>query len=279
MLTFFIGQDKFSASNFLSLFIIASLSFGALWVLANDPYRLENCDIHHPRTHATLALLIITIFAVPIILLTIEKDPPFIFMAFFIGIMGAALGVLQRLDFQSIEANLLFQNLPKILENAKGEDALVDITTTQKRVAIVDHTTKEKRLLSTQVQADPEQSFKLHQSIVQQIYISISIGGILGVFGLIVMTAFNHLPLLPEFSIDSQTICDTIKKSDCTAVLSFDLWVQLKPINYGYALFVCILFGYAQRLSSSILNRAEDIAGEFISSFEPGAIEHNNGSD
>lgn len=94
----------------------------------------------------------------------------------------------------------------------------------------------------------PKHSLSLHDDIIFQCYRSIAVAGVFAVFGLIVMTAFGE----PFYTLKGQS-CDTL-----------DCWLGLRPANYGLALFICILFGYSQRLWSGLLNKAEEVATEYV---------------
>ena len=268
-------KSFFSADSLkLSTFAIFILLAGIVFVYGHDPYRKDHSKILHPRTHATMLLLFLTVIAIILAIETVsvstdsksaspvekvseptssgeidsesadnESAPPFIWMAFFIGTLGAALGALQRLDVSDAEANLLLENLGKI---EQSEDKKVTIL----RTLIADESEKN------QVIVDRDSSMKFHDRLVQQIYISVAIGGILGVFGLIVITALPEITksLLPEFT-DKNTATNLSK------------WLTLRPsdnVDYSLAVLFCIVFGYSQRLSKSVLNRLEHTAEELL---------------
>ena len=111
----------------LSAVAVVFLLAAMVLVYVLDPYRKDGSDILHPRTHATLILLYLTVIAIGLAIQTVTAQtgtatPPFIWMAYFIGTLGAALGALQRLDVSDADANLLLENIGKIKRDKEEKE-------------------------------------------------------------------------------------------------------------------------------------------------------------
>ena len=232
----------------LSAVAVVFLLAAMVLVYVLDPYRKDGSDILHPRTHATLILLYLTVIAIGLAIQTVTAQtgtatPPFIWMAYFIGTLGAALGALQRLDVSDTDVNLLLENIGKL---KKDKSTYVTIVASKAK----------GQSESQDISINREQGLKFHARLVQQIYISVAIGGILGVFGLIVISSIPGLfkSIWPVLSSNA----DASNLSD---------WLKLRPqstVDYGKAVLLCIVFGYSQRLSRSVLNRLEETADDLL---------------
>lgn len=250
------GADIFSKQSNLGVVAVVFLLAGMGLAYALDPYRKDGSDILHPRTHATMCLLYLTVIAIGLAIRTVSLEtgavsPPFVWMAFFIGTLGAALGALQRLDVTDGNANMLLENLGKV----KNQNADQFGEQNSEFVTIPVNKNTDKNTTNSII-LNRDLSLKYHSRLVQQVYLSIAIGGILGVFGLIVITAFPDplTSILPAFSADSDS-------SNLTS------WLMMRPqtdADYSKAVLICIVFGYSQRLSRSILNKLEQSSEQIL---------------
>jgi len=280
------GPDDDIINTLCSVVVIFSL-ISAIIVFYKDPYRKDydasknKTEIYHPRTHATLALLALVIVAVPLIefSVTAAKTPPFIFAAFFIGTIGGAMGVLHRMDFSTIESQLLFENMQRIQNQADSQNDTETYQVGEVGFRFKQSPDKDKDGKAYEKQyasVVPQHCLSLYGDMLFNCYRSIAVAGVFAIFGLIVLTAFGNSLEISMFehpvgakqsqtcqsSDGQQTQPENETKSVSTSTLS--CWLNLRPNNYGFALFICILFGYSQRLWSSILNRAEEMAIEYV---------------
>jgi len=280
-------------TNVLTISVVVFCFIGALIVFHSDPYRKDyesGTQIYHPRTHATLTLLALIISAVAMICFALPTKaitPPFILTAFFIGTIGGAMGVLQRLDFVSVESQLLFENMQFIqnkvddANKTKTDDdsesvSKTKLSTETQELGEVGYRFDPKLSADTTVKklyasVTPRNALSLHTRIVFQCYRSVAVAGVFAVFGLIVLTSFGQSFEIATFDSDQiETVCeessatDSAKKTCEQVCKTLKCWLDLRPNNYGFALFVCILFGYSQRLWSGVLNRAEELSLEYV---------------
>ena len=254
--------DIFKKQGSLSTIAIIFLLAGMGLAYALDPYRKDGSDILHPRTHAIMSLLYLSIISIGLAIHTVSVEtdspsPPFAWMAFFIGTLGAALGALQRLDVSDGNANMLLENLGKVKNQGSGQgDKDNDAKPGENEFVTIAVNKNAQDNTTDKIILNRDLSLKYHSRLVQQIYLSIAIGGILGVFGLIVITALPQSvsSLLPVFSSDS-------------SASNLSNWLMMRPqtnSDYSKAVLICIVFGYSQRLSGSILNKLEQSAEQII---------------
>lgn len=183
----------------------------------------------HVRTHATLCLLLVIGAGITIGVLHLNLASsalPFILFAFLLGILGSTLGVYDRVN---------------------GRSALPGGANYE---AELQHMTK------TNVDC-------LHSQVVQQVYVSIFIGGLFGVIGLVVATIIPGVDMVPFSKQQGITLQD---------------WLLMRPNNlqsYSLLVLLCLLFGYSERLVKSILSNLENVLESLI----PAEIEKLRDSD
>ena len=195
----------------------------------------------HPHTHAILALMcIMTVLLILSMILfgdevlskinpseEIDYNYPFLFVAFFAGTLGGCLGVFQRLSISDADQEAKLESL--FSEQVKGK------------------------------------VMAFHQRLVSQVYLSIAVGGILGVVGIILCHALGEFAsgggfldkLLPTLSAPEQI------------GVRFIQWLELRPediLDFSKALVVAFLSGYSERMIHSVLatlgDKVESLASE-----------------
>ncbi len=255
--------------------VVFALFFG--WkVYSSDAYTNGK---KHPKTHASIALLFILALAITFLYNTSVSGQSlsFIWMAYSMGILGAAFGVLGRVDVASPEANAVLNDFGDI-KSYDSDSKFISLKTYSQLIdekAEEDTSTSESGNNSTkgdhvnthkknvpvigEVKINQSAATRFHSQLVQRIYISVGIGGFLGVMGLIFCHGFVDFfqliklkALLPSFT---------------TGDGSLHAFLQIRPetsLDYSKAIFWCFLFGYSERLFRSILSRVEERAEDIF---------------